>query len=628
MAKGINKNWVLYIGFTIFLVCLFGLKDILILASDKWPHLYSVVNTPRISWEETYTYFPFANHFGLDNLLPAAPMVKHGLNKFTFFPAITLISQGVIFKWICSSNIDLYFLFMHTFFPILSFWLIFLIFRRYIEAPWALMLAFFGINCYPNFSFFPYLFNLLAHPMQFVNTTSLSPLEITRTPMPSFSFFFFIFTFYISTKKNKPSGKHYLLMSILWALNLYVYLFNFIAGITFWFLYIIYTCYIKDGHINTKTIILTLVKNMVVVLVIISPIIVKKLFPPTSLDAEIFQRVEVVGREAGLVAGKWGWEIAYLLPIILVIAIIRIYCADYYELFHRFTPVFIAIFVEILASNMHFILGKFFQPSLFSQRIGCFFFRYLYFIPIIYFMSKPHKKLFHHHLTNRISGLIHIFFKRYIIKQRVIIATTGIVLATLFSTFSSIQYARHHKSVIAPRMSEVKMDFDKLISSVNDPKGIVVSESIPVNLLIPVLSKKETLLVNTYSNYTAHQETLNRLVLFAHIFNWDKQRFLDFMMPSDQYKRFYTDNNFILSDNILNKGFGYWLLNNCKPMKTKELKEYRKQILSTFEGYDLTTNIKKYKIKAIQTKNSINPSLPIEFVHQDKNNRLYLIKEF
>lgn len=619
------KRYLAYISFFIFLFFLFGLKDIWILLSEKWPHLYAVVNVPKTTWEEIYTYLPYANHFNIDNLLPAAPMAYPGFSKFTYFPPFTLIANGIILKWLCFSNIDLYLLFMHTVFPILSFWFIYLIFKRYVAESWALLFAFFGITFFPNVSLFPYFLNLLFNPTGFIETASLSPMELTRTPVPSFTFFFFIFSFYISTKDLRPSHNRYLLISLLWALNLYVYLFNFIAGIIFWLFYIIYTHYIRDKRLDSGKITKALTKNMLVILVVISPIVIKRLFFFSPLDVEIFQHMGLVSHAAGFIVNKWGLIISYLLPLVAAIIVIRIYCADYYELIYKFTPVFIMIFVDIFISNLHMILGRFFQPELFSIRIGNFFTRYLYYIPIIYFMSSPYKNLFHKDYMNRLSELFHSLFNSFIIKQRVLIVTLGIVLISFFSIFSSMKYVRHYEREVVPRMAEVDRNLDELISVIKGNEGVVVSEDIPVNLLIPVLTKKETLLVNAFSNYISSEEILNRLILFAHILNWDRKQLLDFMMPSDEYKKIDTDNNFIFSNNILNKGFGYWLLNHRKLMDTKELQEYRKMILIAFENFDFEMNIKKYKIKAIHASGKVNPLLPIKSTYRTSKNILYIL---
>lgn len=621
MLLGKKKN--LCLLFTVFLFLLFGFKDIWILASGKWPHLYAVVNTPRASWEEIYCYFPFTRHFSLSNLLPAAPMTNPGLSKLTNFPAITIISQGIIFKYVFFSNIDLYFLLMHTIFPILSFWLIYLVFKRYVATSWALLLAFFGVTSFQNFALLPYLFNLMVSPSAYIDTASLSPMELTRTPTPSFTFFFFIFSFYISTKKQKLSEGRYILMSVLWALNLYVYLFNFIAGILFWFLYIIYTRYTQDRHFHFWNMAKTLLINLLVVTAVISPIVVKRLFFFTPLDGEIFQRMELIVKEAGLFVSDWGWIVSYALPVAAVLLVIYLYCADYYELFYKFTPVFIMIFVEIFVSNIHIITGRFFQPYLFSMRIADYFLRYLYFLPILYFLSQPQKRLFHNDTQNWITDSLHSFVNRFIIRPRALLSFFGILVIGLFSLFSSVRYIKHYEDAVAPRMINIMKDYDRLISFVNGEKGIVVAEDIPVNLLIPVLTKEETLIVNGFSNYTTGAEILNRLVLFAHIFDWDKEKFLDFMMPSVQYNNFNFNNSFIFSDNLMKKGFGYWLLNHHRIMDTKEIDEYRDRIIKAYEDFDLPANIKRYRIRAVLAKGDINPLLSVKSVYRNDTNTVF-----
>ena len=625
--KYYNSRYWFYSGFSIFLAFLFGFRDIWILLYGKWPHLYAVINTPRASWEGIFAYFPFTNHVTLSNLLPAAPMANTGLSNFNYFPPITIISQGIIFKWFFFSNIDLYMLFMHTVFPVASFWLIFEIFKRYITPAWALMLAFWGVTFFPNFSLFSYLLNLVKDPSGYITTASLSPMELTRTPIPSFSFFIFILSFYLTIKEHRPSRSRYFLLSTLWALNLYVYLFNFVAGVLFWVLYMIYTCYIRDRGFKYRDIAVTLFPNIVIILAVISPVIIKRVFLATPLDQEIFERMELIGYEAGFIANDWGLLFSYLLPIIAVLIVLWLYCADYYELAYKFSPVFIMIFVEIVVSNLHLVLGKFFQPDLYFMRIGSYFPRYLYFIPIIYFLSLPNKRLFHNKFRNRISEVLHTICDRVIIRPQAVIAFMGIFVLTLFSIFSGIRYIRHYEKSVAPRMTMIEESYNNLASVTNGSDGIIVSDDIPVNLLIPVMSKQETLLVSAFSNFTSSEEILDRLVLFTRIFNWDKEQFLDFMMPSERYHDFNSDNNFTLSDETLAKGFGYWLMNHRRHMNSEELEKYRERILRVYETYDLDLNIRKYKVRAVQATGSINPVLSVKSALKGDKNTVYILKE-
>ena len=620
-----TKKASFYILTTIFMLILFSLKDVLILLSDEWPHLYPVVNNPTLNWEEVYVYLPFASHFSLSTPLPAAPMANPDLSQFTNFPPITLILQGIILKWLFFSNIDAYLLAMHTILPTLSFWLLFLIYRRYVAQSWALLLAFFGVTFFRNFSSLGYVLARFVDWTGFINAASLSPMELTRTPTPSVTFLFFMLCFYLSIQEYRPSRTRYLTLSMLWALNLYVYLFNFIAGILFWCSYIVFTRYIRDKGFQADRIIKSLVLNGLVVAVVVSPLVIKQLFFSTPLDREIIERMGIIAANSGVITSEWGFFISYVLPVALVILVTWISFADYYELIYRFSPVFIMIAVELIVLNLHLILGEFLQPYLFSIRIGNYFSRYLYAIPVIYFISSPRKRLFHAHFLIQSLKPAYQRIADYVVGSRQIIALIGISLIGLVVLASSLKYVDNHVNQVAPRMALTQKRFDALVSD-QSAKSLLVSEEVSVNLLLPVRTTHESLLVNSFNNYVPQQEILQRLILFAHIFNWDKQQFLDFMMPSELYEDFYADNNFVISDQVLNSGFGYWLLNHRRLMTPQELAEYKEMLLREFDNFDVRAGVAKYQVVAIESSESINPLLATESVQLIKDTTIYKLK--
>ncbi len=603
-----SKKILIFMPFLIIL--LFSLKDILILTSTLWPHLYPVVNTSPLTFEEIYCYLPFLSHFSLTNL-----------SNFTFFPTITIIVNGIIFKWICFSNIDIYLFLGHFLFLLLSFWLIVLIYKRYISMSWALLFAFWGIAFYKNFSSIGYVFHVICNPGDIIKAANLTPLEITRTPFPSFSFFVFILCFYLATLKYKMSLKQYIALTTLWSLNIYVYLHNFVAGIMFWFCYIIFTHYIHKSF-NIKLLSRTLIINIFVMVVVISPVIIK-LFFSTVIDKEIIQNLGLIYRNSGVIFNQWGIFLSYVLPLILTIIVIRCYCLDYYELFYKFTPIFIMIGVEIIMLNLHTILGSFLQPHLFSIRIGNFFSRYLYFIPVIYFFSASLKQLFHNKTENTVAKGIHAFFENYIIRYRVVISTLGIMGISFLIISSTLKYYNNHEKHVAPRMSVVCERAKELIAS--GECGTLVSEDIPVNLLLSVLSKNTLLLVNLFNNYILSEEILDRLVLFAHIYGWDEKQFLNFMMPHETYKLFYTDSNFVVSDDSLKNGFGYWLTWHRRKMEANESELYRQKLLDKYRNVGIKDALLKYEVKIIQSSGEINPVLPVKLLKTGKDTKLYVV---
>lgn len=176
-------------------------------------------------------------------------------------------------------------------------------------------------------------------------------------------------------------------------------------------------------------------------------------------------------------------------------------------------------------------------------------------------------------------------------------------------------------------MEVVNSRFNGLRSYMGSYVGMMVSEDIPVNILIPVVSDQQTILIDGSSNYISNADILERLVLFAQIFSWDRETFLRFMMPSKDFMAMYSDNAFVLTDNVLRNGFGYWLLNSRREMNAVETISYKANILSFFDKYDVKEGVKKYKIKVVQAFDRINPQLQTVSVNKEAGDNIYILKD-
>jgi hypothetical protein len=328
---------------------------------------------------------------------------------------------------------------------------------------------------------------------------------------------------------------------------------------------------------------------------------------------------------AGPITSEWGVFLAYLLPLAVVLFVTWISLADYYELAYRFAPVFVMILVEIVVLNLHLILGRFFQPYLFSVRIGNFFSRYLYFIPIIYFISQPRKWVSHRSgRLNRTLYPLYDTLAAWVVRQQRLIALAGIVLIAVPVVASAVKYADHHAAQTAPQMAVTAARLDAL-TIVQPETSLVASEEIAVNLLLPIRSQHETLLVSSFNNYIPEEEILERLLLFAHTFNWSEMQFLKFMLPDPLYNDFYTDNGFVLSAELLHNGFGYWLLNHRREMNAAELAAYEAMLVDRFTAFDVRAAAAEYNLTAVQSTGPINPALSIISTIPAGDTTIYLL---
>ncbi|MGH2538760.1 MAG: hypothetical protein ACRDHL_15330 [Candidatus Promineifilaceae bacterium] len=601
-----------YVAATVGLLALFGLKDALVLLGREWPHLTAVVNNPVLSWEEVFVYLPLANHFSLATPLPAAPMADPGLSQLTSLPPLTLILQGALYRWLSLGNPDAYLLAMHALAPTAAFWLLFLIYRRYVAEAWSFLLAFWGVTFFRNFSSLGYWFELLGGRGGPVELASLAPPELTRTPAPALTFLLFILAFHLSTREHKPSLKETLAYSALWAAQAYIYLFNFVAGILFWFIYLAFTCYWRDRTLRPGRVGRTLALNAAVVLAVISPLLLDQLLFRSPLQEEVTQRMGMISAAAGPISSEWGFLLAYVLPLAVVLTVAWAGSADYYELVYRFGPVLLMIGVELLVLNLHLVLGRFFQPYLFSIRIGAYFSRYLYFIPVLYFLSRPPKRRFHR--TGRLSRLVgpaYAAVSGWLARGRRPIALVGVSLIALVAVASSMRFAQNHAARVAPRMIQTEAQFNVLVGAAPAGDALMASEEIEVNLLLPARSRHETLLVSSFNNFVPESEILERLLLFAHVFNWDEARFLAFMLPNPTYDGFYSRNDFVLSPESLSNGFGYWLLNHQRQMNAAETAAYAAMLAERFATFDVAMAAAQYNLRLVQASRPINPLLPV-----------------
>jgi hypothetical protein len=383
----------------------------------------------------------------------------------------------------------------------------------------------------------------------------------------------------------------------------------------FWFGFLLFVRYLTDKAWRPGQITRTLLLNGAVLLLVTAPVLINHFLRITFLDGEIWQRMGLLVATAGPITSEWGFFLAYLLPLAVVLLVTWISHADYYELAYRFAPVLVMILVELVVLNLHLILGRFFQPYLFSVRIGNFFSRYLYFIPILYFISQPPKRVYHH--SGRLHHTLYPLYDRLagqVVRRRRLLALAGVALIAVPVAASGLKYAQHHAAQTAPQMAAAAVQFEALTTSLaadQPTTALVASENIAANLLLPVRSQHETLLVSAFNNYTPEAEILQRLLLFAHTFNWTEQQFLAFMLPDPRYDAFYTGNEFVVSAEILHNGFGYWLLNHRREMTPDEFATYQEILVERFTQFDVQTAAADYGLAAVQSSRPINPALPV-----------------
>ncbi|MCP4481451.1 MAG: hypothetical protein GY817_01295 [bacterium] len=120
-----KQDKILFILMFIFVIFMFAFKEILILFFSDYKNLYALKNVDINTFEETFLYLPMVRDFTFDKL--AFMFVK--------FPPITFFVYSLLYKITSSFNVLLFV--SHVIFPSLSFYFIYLIFKKYLYKSWA-----------------------------------------------------------------------------------------------------------------------------------------------------------------------------------------------------------------------------------------------------------------------------------------------------------------------------------------------------------------------------------------------------------------------------------------------------------------------------------------------------------
>jgi hypothetical protein len=97
------------------------------------------------------------------------------------------------------------------------------------------------------------------------------------------------------------------------------------------------------------------------------------------------------------------------------------------------------------------------------------------------------------------------------------------------------------------------------------------------------------------------------------------------MLPSVAYQEFYTRNDFLVTDELLREGFGYWLLWHRRHLSAAELTAYQREVRERFQKIDLKEKLKRFDVRVIQATHRVHPDLPVAHMRQAKNSRIYFI---
>jgi hypothetical protein len=597
-----HPRWRTVILISVGVCILFSFRDLLVLLSDTWPHLYGVVGVSRIRWEEVVFYLPYATAFSWSNPLPLAPAVDTATAGLGYLPALSIFLLGLFHKVLAFSNLDLFLVLLHSLLPLANFWLAYLIYRPFIQKTWAIFLSFLGICYFSEFSSAGYVLGLLSGAGGAIELASLQPPEITRIPFPGLSLALFSSVFYLCIRERHLSTGRVGLLGFLWGLQAYVYPFNLLAGSLFFVLWLLYALYVTERGLSTAALARTAGAGIAGMGLALVPFALLVGGMDDTLGSQFAGRIAWAEGGSHLFVSEWGWFIAYLVPTLFVVATVFVFRGDFYELAYRFYPIFAVMVVDFVIGGLHLVTGRMFAPELYQHRISGILFRFFYFIPLIYFLQAPLKQSFRgrHGRYQEVVQRVHELLQAILIGKRYLFCGTVIALLAAIEVMGGLRQLRQHENHVAPAMRRIAQDL-ALVTQDAGP-GVVVLDEPAANLLVPVVHGRPSLLASSYGNFVGEEEIRSRLILYAKLVGWDRERFLRFVTPGPQRREDLS----VIGLQALDDCLGWWLLRHDRHIGYDELAAMTRSLGDEFDAFDVAAGIRRFRVATVLA------SVPIE----------------
>ena len=271
-----------------------------------------------------------------------------------------------------------------VFFPALTSVILFLIFKKILANNlWSLSLTFLSIIATENYPFINFLLSFFKD-FEIRETVNLfENFEIMGFPIPSFSTFFFSLIFYLSISNFKFSKLKIYFLTFSWLLMLHIHPLDGIIGNIYWIILIVLLFFQKRIQLNNKD------KFALLFLYILNGFFLIYQLDFTSLELKNSQSIT-----------GYNLFFYFILPIMLIICCLAILKIDFYEFYQKFLNIYLIMIIELILIFLS-INGLGFEMQMLENRITMFLLHYLYYVPIIYYLSKD--EIFYINSTNKRS---------------------------------------------------------------------------------------------------------------------------------------------------------------------------------------------------------------------------------
>jgi len=198
-----------------------------------------------------------------------------------------------------------------------------------------------------------------------------------------------------------------------------------------------------------------------------------------------------------------------------------------------------------------------------------------------------------------------------------------IILLFMFSGSSSYKSYKHYKEKELSIHKVVKKEYNELINSL--PEGsVLVSDSPGTNLLPPIdfNNNYKTLWINRFTHNVPSVKIIDRLLLYAKIYNWPEDRVLQFFSKGflQKGKGMGVD---LSNENIYKSGIGFWFVHHKRRLDDSTLNKYLQTISNRYNNMNIDKLISEFSVTHIYSVSPISKDINIKYVQELNSGVLY-----
>ncbi|MCE3237241.1 MAG: hypothetical protein K0R24_222 [Gammaproteobacteria bacterium] len=543
-------------------------------------------------FKSTYSWMPLLHRVANGLFFPSHSSLLSGVGGAYFYPYITVWASGIIFAlWGYSGLI----LIGQWLLPLASFFIFTRIFRRYLSELWSVTIAFVAFIAFSDWPFRHFLMGLLSGK-GWLDLGTYQSLEILHFPIPAFSIFAFLALFYVSTQQVRLTGYRITTLTACWALLSQVHIIDALYGLTFWFTYFS----IRFFRQNKKFygVFSLVVFQLFIVLLIISPLIYA-FFKDNAFGVSRAIDLGMLVSSPVTQASLYYYFAYFILPLILMMLIYFIQRIDFYEIVFKFWHVYMLILIEFILVSISIETPIDINLFVLQNRIAFFFLHFYYYVPFLYYATRsPHTYFTGVESVSLSSALRNGLSKLFSVYNSVYLPIS-IALLIIFSSVSAYNSFFYQKNTLQPILSLASRELNELKSYF--PSGsVLVSETPIVNLLSPILphAQYSTLWANRFIDDITMEEAIDRLVLYARIYNWPSEKFISFMLPGvlQQSRNALVK---VTPECISTSGIGYWLVFHNRYMSSSELLNYSKMLKDRYRMLNIKQAMHRFHVERV-----------------------------